>query len=76
MKKKASQNDLVLAWIKAYGSITTLEAFQGLGITRLSARIHDLKESGHSFSRETVQVLNRAGDKCRVTKYKLVENGK
>ena len=41
--KEVNQNDLVLAYIRAYGSITTLEAFRDLGIARLASRICDLK---------------------------------
>ena len=52
MKKKASQTDYVLAWIRAYGSISTMEAFRYLGVTRLSARIYDLKEQGFIFTTE------------------------
>lgn len=50
MKKKTSQTDYVLAWLRAYGSISTMEAFQYLGVTRLSARIFDLKEQGFVFA--------------------------
>lgn len=52
MKKKASQTDYVLAWLRAYGSISTMEAFEYLKITRLSARIFDLKEKGFVFDTE------------------------
>ena len=71
MKKKASQNDLVLAYIRAYGSITTLEAFQYLGITRLASRICDLSKMGYEFDRDTVKAKNRYGDEVHFTKYTL-----
>lgn len=52
IKKKASQTDLVLAWLRAYGTISTLEAFEYLKITRLSARIFDLKRLGFVFNED------------------------
>ena len=74
MKKKASQNDLVLAYMRAYGSITTLEAFRELGITRLASRIHDLTKMGYEFNRDTVKAKNRFGDEVHFTKYTLKES--
>ena len=74
MKKKASQNDLVLAYIRACGSITTLEAFQYLGITRLASRICDLSKMGYEFDRETIEGKNRFGDNVHFTKYTLAES--
>lgn len=59
MKKKASQNDYVLAWLRAYGSISTLEAFEWLKITRLSARIYDLKKLGFVF--DTKRKVSKEG---------------
>lgn len=40
-----TQEQQVYEYIKSKGSITTLEAFKALGITRLSAQIFNLKES-------------------------------
>lgn len=52
INKKPSQTDLVLAWLRAYGTISTIEAFEYLKITRLSARIFDLKNMGFVFNAE------------------------
>ena len=52
MGSKISQTDLVLAWMRAYGTISTIEAFEYLKITRLSARIFDLKMLGFVFNAE------------------------
>ncbi len=37
------QNDLVLGHLKRYGTITNLDAQAMYGITRLAARVHDLR---------------------------------
>ena len=50
--KKPSQSELVLDYMRAYGSISTIEAFEYLKITRLSARIFDLARKGFIFNRE------------------------
>ena len=59
--KEVNQNDLVLAYIRAYGSITTLEAFRDLGISRLASRICDPKKQGYVFHKDTPQGKNRFG---------------
>lgn len=41
-----TQNESVLDYMKRNGSITSMEAFDKLGITRLSARIFDLRKAG------------------------------
>ena len=43
------QKEMVLDYIKQFGSISTYEAFVDLGITRLAARIWDIKEDGQEF---------------------------
>ena len=45
--KKETQNRKVLAYLEEHGSITVMEAFIELHITRLSARVYDLRARGH-----------------------------
>lgn len=40
------QSARVLAYIQKHGAITSMDAFRELGITRLSARIWDLRHAG------------------------------
>lgn len=40
---RKTQKELVLDHLKHYGKITTMEAIMRYGITRLSARIYDLR---------------------------------
>jgi hypothetical protein len=60
----------VIDFIKANGSITTLQAF-GIGVARLASRVFDLRAKGVPIRREMVEVLNRKGEKCRVARYWL-----
>lgn len=47
-----TQSEQILNYMKEYGSITSMEAFSRLGITRLSARIYDLRKEGVKIVQE------------------------
>ena len=70
---KTSQNNQVLQYMREHGSITSLEAFTDLSITRLSGRIYDLKQDGHIIKSEMEEYVNKAGEKSRYARYSLVE---
>lgn len=70
---KVTQCDRVIAYIKEFGSISTLEAFRDLGIARLASRIHDLKGQGYTFITETKTSKNRFGETTSFKVYKLAE---
>ena len=63
-----SQSDLILNHLKEKGSITTFEAFNMYHITRLPARIFDLREKGHRITK-TLHSTDRSngvvGQYCR-----------
>ena len=71
---KTTHCNRVLNYMRLHGSITSLEAFANLGVSRLSARIKDLRNSGHSIIGNMVEVENRYGEKCRVKRYTLRES--
>lgn len=52
-----------------FGSITTIQACNDLGETRLSARIFELKEKGIPISYEWMEVKNRYNEKRRIKRY-------
>ena len=68
---KITQKERVLNYIKEFGSISSMEAFQDLGVTRLSAVIFDLKELGYEFDTITEGRKNRWGDKVYFARYSL-----
>ena len=70
---KATQNTKVLNYMRQHGSITSLEAFADLSITRLSGRIYDLKQDGHIIKSSMEEHINKAGEKTRYARYSLVE---
>lgn len=73
MEKKKSQKERVLDYMRAHDGITTLDAFD-LGITRLSARIWDLKhKDGIAIEKVTEKGKTRYGTACTYDRYFLGE---
>lgn len=66
-----TQAERIVKYMQDYGSISTLEAFEDLGITRLASRIHDLSRLGLDIDRESVTAKNRYGETVHYTRYKL-----
>lgn len=66
-----TQEERVLRHMKAFDGITSWEAFTDYGITRLSAKIYDLKAKGYKIKDEWVEKTNRFGDPVRFKKYFL-----
>jgi len=65
-----SNQDEVLAYVRNKGSITSLEAINHIGDTRLAATIFVMKTKGHVFDTEyPVTVKNRRGKDCNVARY-------
>lgn len=65
-----TQEELVLQYIKDFGSISTLEAFKDLGITRLSAKIFNLRRD-YNVRDVWDEVVNRYGKKVKFKRYFL-----
>lgn len=68
---KITQNDKVLRHMQDNGSISSLEAFTEYGITRLSARIADLKALGYAIRSQFETGKNRYGDTVSYVRYSL-----
>ena len=66
-----TQRTRVLMYMREYGSITSLEAFRDLGITRLSGVIFDLRKD-HAIGSTTESSRNRYGEKTSYSRYYLV----
>lgn len=67
-----TQNEMIYDYLKKKGSITTYEAFTELFITRLSARIYDIKKMYNlDIKEEWITKKNRYGKSCSFKKYIL-----
>lgn len=64
-----SQKKMILDYIREFGSITPLDAFKDLGVTRLAAVIFELKEDGHDIHTEREHSKNRFGQATRHARY-------
>jgi hypothetical protein len=69
--KKITQTDRLLEHFKAGHSITSLEAFNTLGITQLSSRIIALEREGHLIRHDRIKVKNRFGESISIVKYSM-----
>lgn len=63
----------ILDYLRAFGTITALEAIRDEGIYRLSARIYDLRRKGYNIFTEMISVKNRYGDFTEIARYRLEE---
>lgn len=70
---KVTQKDRIINYIREFGSISTKEAFDDLGIARLGARIFELKREGYSFVEEWDEVKNRYGEQTSFKRFYLVD---
>ena len=68
-----TQTELVLKYIKDFGSITPLNAFRDLGVTRLSACIFTLRKRGCAIITHVEESTNRYGKTVRYARYKFAE---
>lgn len=63
----------IIEYMKKHKGITSQDAFKELGITRLSARIKELRDLGYDISTIMIDGTNRYGEPVRFGLYKLVE---
>lgn len=68
-----NQHERIYHYMKDFGSITPIQAFTDLGITKLATRISEMKRKGISIESQMIKVKNRYGDKTEVMKYSLGE---
>lgn len=73
MANRLTQRDMVLNYIREYGSISSWDAYRDLGITQLATRISELKDHDYKFTKERIYTKTRFGVPTHYDKYKLVE---
>lgn len=72
-QSRPTQCDLILKYIRDFGSISTWEAMTDLGVARLASRIFDLKKKGYQFRKQRIYTNNRYDKKIYYDRYFLVE---
>lgn len=63
----------VLKYLQENDSISSMEAFELFGATRLSAIIFKLRKYGHHIINQYCKSKNRYGENVHFVKYKLVK---
>mgnify|MGYP006073036301 CR=1 FL=1 len=74
MSKKKSQISDIIDHLGKYKTITSMEAIEMYGATRLSGIIYILKERGFDIETELLEVKNRYGHVTRIAVYHLVKD--
>lgn len=69
MSNIPTQKQLILDYITDFGSITPMEAYSDLGITKLATRISEMRKEGKQFKIETIKGKNRYGKATRYARY-------
>ena len=70
VEKLTDQQVDILVYIYRFGSITPMEAFADLGITKLSTRISEMRAMGIPFDQTYEGGVNRIGRKVRYMRYR------
>jgi Helix-turn-helix domain len=68
-----TQAGRLLEHLENGGTITSLEAYQQLGITQLAARLTEIEAHGFKLNRKWIDVENRFKESCRVVQYSLLK---
>lgn len=69
------QIEMVLEHLKSGKSITSLEAINLYGATRLADIIFRLKKRGYIITKKIITVPTRYGKTARVAEYTLIQEG-
>lgn len=72
MKNKKSQKSDVLKYMQSHKGITSIQAIEKFGATRLSDIIYRLRKDGHKISVEMITTKNRYGHVTTYAKYSLI----
>lgn len=71
-----TQKELIIQYIHDFGSITPMEAFADLGITKLATRISEMKKDGVQFDIQVAKGVNRYGKPTRYARYSFPKETK
>lgn len=61
----------ILEHLRNFPYLTSKEAFEKYGITRLAACIFDLREKGYDIDTVMVETTTRFGESCKYARYVL-----
>ena len=73
-KTKKTQKSEILKYMQTHKGITSLQAIEKFGATRLSDIIFKLRQDGYFIQTEQVTTKNRYGHVVTYAKYSLVDS--
>lgn len=65
-----TQHEKILKYIDTHGSITPMDAFNDLYITKLATRISELIRMGYKIEKVPESRINRSGELRRYMRYR------
>jgi hypothetical protein len=71
-----TQQEAILDYINRFGSITPMQAFSDLGITKLATRVSEMKKDGITLKHESIKCKTRLGRTTHYTRYSFEEGAK
>lgn len=69
---RITPGEKIINYIEKYGSVTSWEAYQDLGITQLATRVKELKEKGYEFKIKWECKKNKEGRCVSFKRYYLL----
>ena len=73
MTGSMNKHKAVLEWLKTHASISSMEAIENFGATRLSAIVFDLRKRGYNIETVMVDGRDRFGNQMKFARYYLRE---
>lgn len=64
-----TQEEKILSYLKEGNTLTSMTAFNYLGITKLATRVSDLRKKGHPIHNHMIKVPTRYEQPVKVAKY-------
>lgn len=68
---RKTQKERIIEYIEKFGSISPMEAFRDLGITKLATRVSEMKKEGMQFKITLEKSKNRFGESVYYARYTL-----
>lgn len=71
---KTTKTSEILNHLKTNGSISSMEAINLYGATRLSAIIFEFRRKGMEIESKWEETKDRYGNNCKYVRYRLIED--
>lgn len=68
-----TQHERILMYMDRFGSITPMDAFNDLGITKLATRISEMRADGLEIYKTREKSVNRFGENVNYMRYSRKE---